>query len=94
MTGACRIVVLLLGLVLTISPAYAELEKTLVKRQPLDKAPVDIAQSVSDGRLFVLLEGGEVLILSAGGQEQERFDVGAEITTLEVSPDGAESIAL
>lgn len=88
MTGACRIVVLLLGLTLTISPAYAELEKTLAKRQVLDKSPVDIAQSVSDGRLFVLLEGGEVLILSAGGQQQERFEVGAEVTTLEVSPDG------
>ncbi len=88
MTGACRIVVLLLGLALTISPAYAELEKTLVKRQSLDKAPVDIAQSVSDGRLFVLLEGGEIQIFSADGQQQDRFEVGAEVTTLEVSPDG------
>ncbi len=88
MTGACRIVVLLLGLALTISPAYAELEKTLVKRQVLDKAPVDIAQSVSDGRLFVLLEGGAVQIFSADGQQQDRFEVGAEVTTLEVSPDG------
>ena len=88
MTGVCRIVVLFLGLVLTISPAYAELEKTLVKRQSLDKAPVDIAQSVSDGRLFILLEGGVVQIFSAGGQQQESFEVGAEVTTLEVSPDG------
>jgi protein-disulfide isomerase len=88
MTGICRIVVLLLGLALTISPAYAELEKTLVKSHPLDKVPVDIAQSVSDGRLFVLLEGGEVQIFSAGGQQQERFKVGAGVTTLEVSPDG------
>ena len=88
MTGACRIVVLLLGLALTISPAYAELEKNLVKRQVLDKAPVDIAQSVSDGRLFVLLEGGAVQIFSADGQQQDRFEVGAEVTTLEVSPDG------
>jgi protein-disulfide isomerase len=88
MTGVCRIVVLLLGLVLTVSPAYAELEKNLVKRHPLDKAPVDIAQSVSDGRLFVLLEGGEIQIFSAGGQQQERFNVGAGVTTLEVSPDG------
>jgi protein-disulfide isomerase len=88
MTGVCRIVVLLLGLVLTISPAYAELEKTLVKSHPLDKAPVDIAQSVSDGRIFVLLEGGDVQIFSASGQQQERFNVGAGVTTLEVSPDG------
>ncbi len=88
MTGACRIVVLLLGMVLMISPAYAELEKTLVKSQPLGKAPLAIAQSVGDGRLFVLLEGGEVQIFSADGQQQERIDVGAEVTSLEVSPDG------
>lgn len=88
MTAACRIMVLLLGLALTASLACAELEKNLVKRQPLGKAPLDIAQSVSDGRLFVLLEGGDVEILSADGQPQERFKVGDGITSLEVSPDG------
>ena len=88
MTGACRTIVLLLGLVLIASLANAELEQNLVKRQPLGKAPLDIAQSVSDGRLFVLLEGGQVQIFSADGQAQERFEVGVDITSLEVSPDG------
>jgi protein-disulfide isomerase len=88
MTGARRIMVLLLGLVLTTSLVYAEMEKNLVKRQPLPAAPVDIAQSVSDGRLFVLLEGGDVQIFAANGQKQELFNVGAGITSLEVSPDG------
>ena len=88
MTGARRIMVLLLGLVLTASLAYAELEKNLVKRQPLPTAPVDIAQSVSDGRLFVLLEGGDVQIFAANGQKQESFNVGAGVTSMEVSPDG------
>ena len=88
MTGARRIMVLLLGLVLTSSLAYAELEQNLVKRQPLPAAPVDIAQSVSDGRLFVLLEGGDVQIFAANGQKQESFNVGAGVTSLEVSPDG------
>ncbi len=88
MTGVCRLVVLFLGLVLTTSPVYAELQKNLIKRQPLDKAPIDIAQSVSDGRVFVLLNGGEVQIFSANGQQQERFHVGAGVTSLAVSPDG------
>jgi len=86
--GGCRIVALLIGLIVMFSPAYAELESNLVKRQVLDKAPLDVAQSVSDGRLFVLLESGEVQIYSADGQPQERFTVGAGVTTLEVSPDG------
>jgi protein-disulfide isomerase len=88
MTTAQRMIVLLLGLVLTTSLAYAELEKTLVNSQTLDKAPLDIAQSVADGRLFVLLAGGEVQIFAVDGQQQERFSVGDDVTSLEVSPDG------
>jgi protein-disulfide isomerase len=88
MSGAWRLVALLLGLVVTVSPAFAELEKTLVKSDVLNKAPLDIAQSVSDGRLFVLLEGGEVRIFSADGEQQEQFTVDADVTSLEVSPDG------
>ena len=41
-----------------------------------------------DGRLFVLLDSGEVQIFSADGEQQERFRVGEGITSLEVSPDG------
>ncbi len=88
MSVACRIVTLLLGLIVTASPVYAELQKNLVKSELLNKAPLAIAQSVSDGRLFVLLEGGEVLIYSANGEPQEQFTVDADVTTLEVSPDG------
>lgn len=88
MTGACRIIALLIGLLVSVGPAYAELEKNLVNRQVLDKAPLAVAQSVSDGRLFVLLDGGEVQIFSADGQAQERFKVGAGVTSMEVSPDG------
>jgi protein-disulfide isomerase len=88
MSAAHRIIVLLLGMVIFSLPAYAELEKNVAKREALDKAPVDIAQSVSDGRLFVLLESGEVQIFSADGEKQERFRVGDGITSLEISPDG------
>ncbi len=60
----------------------------LFKRQPLGKTPLDVAQSVSDGRLFVLLEGGTVQILSADGEIEERFQADKDTTSLEVSPDG------
>jgi len=88
MTEVRRIMVFLFALLLTTSLAYAELEKNMVKRQPLGKTPVDIAQSVSDGRLFVLLQGGDVQIFSPDGQKQERFNVGSGVTSLQVSPDG------
>lgn len=88
MNGIRSLVILLVGFLLLISTASAELVKEIVKQQPLGKAPLDIAQSVGDGRLFVLLDGGEVQIFSADGQQQESFSVGVGITTLEVSPDG------
>ncbi len=88
MSVVSRILILLLGLLLTAGSVCAELEKNLVKSLPLGKQPLDVAQSVSDGRLFVLLEGGEVQIISAAGQAQELFKVGADISSLEVSPDG------
>jgi protein-disulfide isomerase len=88
MSAVNRILVLLLGLLLTAGSVCAELEKNLVKRHPLGTQPVDIAQSVSDGRLFVLLETGEVQIFSAAGQPEDLFSVGAGVTSLAVSPDG------
>jgi len=88
MTGVRRIMVFLLGLVLTTSLVYAEVEKNLVKSQPLGRAPLDIAQSVSDGRLFVLLDDGVVQIFSADGQKQERIQIDKNVTTMTVSPDG------
>lgn len=88
MSAVTRVVVLLFGFVLIAGTVCAELEKTLVKRQPLGKTPVDIAQSVSDGRLFVLLEGGDVQIIASDGKLQDRFKVDSGVTTLEVSPDG------
>ena len=88
MSGVSRILILLLGLLLTAGSVCAELEKNLVKRHPLGKQPVDVAQSVSDGRVFVLLETGEVQIFSADGQPQDLLKVGVGVTSLEVSPDG------
>lgn len=83
-----RTAILLLLMVALGSPAYAELEKTIFKSEALPAAPLSIAQSVSDGRLFVLLEGGQVLIFSANGERLEQLNVDADATSLEVTPDG------
>ncbi len=83
-----RSLVLLLSLVLLAGQAHAELEKQLLKKQPLPKAPLDVAFSQADGRVFVLLEGGEVQILSVDGQPLDTFRVGSSITGMAISPDG------
>ena len=88
MTRRVRVPLLVLGLILAAVSVCAEMRIELSARQTLGKTPLDIAQSVSDGRLFVLLEGGTVQILSAEGQLLERFQADENTTSLEVSPDG------
>lgn len=69
--------------------ALAELEWDVVKKQGFDKAPLDIAFSQSDGRIFVLFEGGEVQILSATGELQERFALEYPASSLALTADGS-----
>nr|NIP50367.1 hypothetical protein [Gammaproteobacteria bacterium]NIQ12784.1 hypothetical protein [Gammaproteobacteria bacterium]NIR25840.1 hypothetical protein [Gammaproteobacteria bacterium]NIY20815.1 hypothetical protein [Gammaproteobacteria bacterium] len=88
MMSKARITFLMFSLLFMAVTVCAEMQIELYKRQPLGGKPLDVAMSVSDGRLFVLLEGGAVQILSANGQVQERFQADKEITSLEVSPDG------
>lgn len=88
MTRHVRVAVLMFALVLIAVSVCAEMQIELFKRQPLGKTPLDVAQSVSDGRIFILLEGGTVQILSADGEIEERFQADKDTTSLEVSPDG------
>ena len=83
-----RVAVMMLIMLLMATLAAAELQKDLLKRVPLGKKPLDIAQSVRDVRIFVLLEGGDVQILSPEGQQLERFKVSADSTSIEIFPDG------
>lgn len=83
-----RVVAMMFVLLLMTSLAAAEIQKDLLKRVPLGKKPLDMAQSVRDGRVFVLLEGGDIQILSPDGQKLQRFKVGAETTSIEIFPDG------
>lgn len=68
--------------------ASAEIKIEQSKALKLGGEPLSIVQSVSDGRLFVLLEEGEVLILAPNGQIQHKFNVDKEVKILQVSPDG------
>ncbi len=91
MAKLTRISGLLLTLLFCAGAVHAELQWDVYKRLPVDKAPLDIAISQSDGRVFILLEGGEVQIVSITGQKLDRFRVGPA-TTLTVSPDGQKLI--
>jgi protein-disulfide isomerase len=88
MLKAYRVIAMMFLVLLMTSLAAAEIQKDLLKRVPLGKTPLDIAQSVRDGRIFVLLEGGDIQILSPEGQKLERFKVSADTTSIEIFPDG------
>lgn len=68
--------------------AWAELQWETVKQATLEQKPLDSAFSQGDGRLFLLLEGGEVRIYSAAGDLQDSLSLGQPATSLALSPDG------
>ena len=88
MTRKIRVPLVMLAFILSAVSVCAEMQVELNKRQPLGKTPLDIAQSVSDGRLFVLLDGGTAQILAPNGQTPERSQADPDVTTLDVSPAG------
>lgn len=69
------------------TPALAELEWNVLATQKFDKAPLDVVFSQSDGRIIVLLEGGEIQVLAPNGLPQDAFTVPGA-TSLNLTPDG------
>jgi len=91
MKWTIRLTGLMLGFLLCTSSAYAELQWEITKTLNLDQAPIDMAISNDDGRVFLLLEGGVIQILSPSGQKLDNFEVGPA-TSLTVSKDGQKLI--
>lgn len=88
MKGVAKVIGLLWGaLMITAVPAKAELEWQMLATQKFDKAPLDVVISPSDSRIIVLLEGGEIQILSPNGLPQDSFTVPGA-SSLSLTPDG------
>ena len=81
-----RLVLKFFLFVLVLLPALtarAEVESSVVKSFSLDGKPLDAVLSPDGARLFVLAEGGKVLVYSPGGELKETI-------VLEKSADGIE----
>lgn len=76
---------LLLGMVV---PVTAEVESSVVKSVTLGAKPLDAATSPDGTRLFVLVEGGKVLVYSPGGKLQETIALEKPADGLELSKSG------
>jgi protein-disulfide isomerase len=79
------VLMLLLGSALPV-PAAVKMEE--VKSLPLSKTVLDVAVTVDGSKLFALLQGGEVRMLTPNGDVLERFSVPADASQLAVSAEG------
>jgi len=69
-------------------PVTAEVESKVVKSIDLEAKPLDAATSPDGTRLFVLVEGGKVLVYSPGGELQETLVLEKPADGIELSKSG------
>ena len=78
----------LLFLMVWALPAHAAMQVEASKSQRLPKAALDVAATNDGSKVFVLLKGGEVQVLSPAGELLERLNVVDDAEQLAVSPEG------
>ena len=78
----------LLFLMVCALPAHAAMQVEASKSQRLPKAALDVAATNDGSKVFVLLKGGEVQVLSPAGELLERLSVVDDAEQLAVSPEG------
>ncbi|MHB8709077.1 MAG: thioredoxin domain-containing protein [Desulfuromonadales bacterium] len=81
-------VLLLMLLLCPALPATAAMQVEAAQSVRLPKAALDVAATLDGSKLFVLLKGGEVQMLTPGGELLERVTVPADAEQLTVSPEG------
>lgn len=87
-----RVVILtILSLVITVGNclgAAPAIEWESQKILSLEAAPLDLATTADGSKVFVLLEGGKLLICTSDGEIRNRFDVAPQADRIEVAPGG------
>ena len=78
----------MLAVLLCIGTVRAEVEWDILRQVSFPSAPLDVAVSADGQKVFVLLEGGEVQVLSATGKLLETLQFGSEGDRLAISPGG------
>ncbi len=84
-----KICILLAALIFCFNGlVMAEVEIVDSKNILLDAIPIDIATSADGQRTFVLVKGGEVLILDRSGLIKDTLTVDESIVSIDTSPKG------
>lgn len=72
----------------TGSVGFAEVEWDIVQTMKLDAPPLDMAISTDGRRIYVLVEGGNILIYSNRGILKEKIQVGDQVDQINLGPKG------
>lgn len=78
----------LLLMLLGVVPAHAAMQVEASKSLRLPKAALDVVATIDGSKVFVLLKGGEVQVLSPTGELLERLSVAVDAEQLAVSAEG------
>jgi len=76
-------------LFVTIGPfSFAEVDWDIQSTLKFDAAPLDIALSLDGNSIFVLTEGGNILIYDSEGTLQDKIAVGPHVDQIRIDPRG------
>jgi len=86
--GLAKLFIISVLIVITGSIGFAEVEWDIVQTLKLDAPPLDMAVSPDGRRIYVLVDGGNVLIFSNRGILEEKIEVGRQIDQIDLGPKG------
>ena len=86
--GLAKLFMISVLIFITGSIGFAEVEWDIVQTLKLDAPPLDMAVSPDGRRIYVLVDGGNVLIYSNRGILKEKIQVGHQVDQINLGPKG------
>ena len=86
--GVAKLLIISMLILITGSTGFAKVEWDIVQTLKLDAPPLDMVISPDGRRIYVLVEGGNVLIYSNRGILKEKIPVGDQVDQINLGPKG------
>jgi DNA-binding beta-propeller fold protein YncE len=86
--GLTKLFIIIVLILTTGSVGFTEVEWNIVQTLKLEAPPLDMAVSPDGRRIYVLVEGGSVLIYSSRGILKEKIQVGNQVDQINLGPKG------
>jgi DNA-binding beta-propeller fold protein YncE len=86
--GLAKLFIVSVLIFTTGSVGFAEVEWNIVQTLKLDAPPLDMAVSPDGRRIYVLVDGGNVLMYSNRGILKEKIQFGEQVDQINLGPKG------